>query len=71
MCGCECFISAKSMHSSLLTWFYHCLKNLKDRSHDAQNRGFGEKSRHIFETYKNDVKPHGCNVYNTAADMSM
>ena len=33
MCGCECCISAKSMHSSLLTWRYFCLKHRTDRSH--------------------------------------
>ena len=29
MCGCECCISAKSMHSSLLSWCGHFLKKLK------------------------------------------
>ena len=27
MCGCECFISAKSLHSSLLSWCDRYLKN--------------------------------------------
>ena len=33
MCGCECCISAKSIHSSLLSWSYRYLKKLKDQSH--------------------------------------
>ena len=26
MCGCECFIDAKSIHSSLIYWYYRYLK---------------------------------------------
>ena len=36
-----------------------------------QNRKSGEISSRIFETYKNAVQPHGCNIYNTAADMAV
>ena len=32
MCGCECCISAKSIHSSLLSWRARYLKKLKDKS---------------------------------------
>ena len=32
MCGCECCISAKSIHSSLLYWCDRYLKKLKDKS---------------------------------------
>ena len=42
MCGCECCICAKLMHSSLLTRRDRRLKHLKDRSHNAQNRISGE-----------------------------
>ena len=70
MYGCDCCIHAKSMHSSLLT---HCvcrLNHLKYISHNAQNIRSGEISSNIFTTYKNSVQPHGCNIYNTAADMT-
>ena len=29
----------------------------------------GEKSHHIYETYKNTVMPHGCHIYSKASDM--
>ena len=32
MCGCECCIFAKSIHSSLLSWSDRYLKKLKDRN---------------------------------------
>ena len=35
-------ISDKSMHSSLLSWGNFCLKYLKDRCHNAQNRRSGK-----------------------------
>ena len=71
MCGCECCISSKSMHSYLLTWRDHRLKQLKDKNHNAQNRRSGEISSRIFETYNNAVGPHGFHIYNTDADMEM
>ena len=71
MCSCECCISSKIMHYSLLTWRDCRLKHLKDRSQNAQNRSSGEISSHTFETYKNDVRPHGFHIYNTAADMAI
>ena len=43
MCGCEYCISAKSMHSSLLSWRYSYLKKLKDLIQNAQNRRSREK----------------------------
>ena len=64
-------MSAKIIHSSLLTWRNCCLKHLKYRIHNAQNRRSGEISSCIFETYNNAVQPHGCHIYNTAADMTM
>ena len=71
MCGCECCISAKIMHSSLLTWRYFHMKQLKDRSHNTQNRRSGQIASRIFETYNNNVRPYGCNIQNTAAGMDM
>ena len=62
MCGCECCISSKSIHSPMLTWRYFCLKHHKDRSENAQNRRSGKISSRIFETYKNTVRPYGCYI---------
>ena len=59
------------MNSSLLTWQDHRLKYTKDRIHNAQNRRSGEIPSRIFETDNNSVQPHGCNIYNNAADMAM
>ena len=50
MCGCECSISAKSIHSSLLSWHDKYLKKLKDQSQNAQSRRSGEKAHHIYKT---------------------
>ena len=63
MCGCECCIFAKSIHSSLLSWRDRYLKKLKDRRQNAQSRRSGEKSHHIYETYKNTVITHGRHIY--------
>ena len=52
MCGCECCISDKSIHSSFLSWRDTHLKNLKDEIQNYQSRRSGEKSHHIFTTYK-------------------
>ena len=62
MYGCECLIYSYSMHMYLLTWRYRHIKKLKDRSQNAQNRKSGELSSHLFETYKNSVRPHGCYI---------
>ena len=52
MCGCERCIYEKNMHSYLLTWHDHHLKQLKYRSQNAQNRRSGEISSRISEIYK-------------------
>ena len=70
MCGFECCIYAKSIHSSLLSWRDSYLKKLKDKSQNAQIRRSGEKSHHIYDTYKNTVMPHGCHIYAKASDMA-
>ena len=41
ICGCECCISAKSIHSSLLSWRDRHLKKLMDKSQNAQSRSSG------------------------------
>ena len=52
ICSCECSISVKSIHSSLLTWSDCRLKHLKDRSNNAKNRRSGKLSSRLNETYK-------------------
>ena len=71
MCGCECCISAKTIHSSLLSWRYRYLKKLKYLSQNSQNRRYDEMDNHLFETYKNSVIPHGLHIYETSSDMAM
>ena len=70
MCGCECCISAKILHSSLLSWRDRYLKKLKDQIQNAQNRSSGEKAHHIYTTYKNTVIPHGSHIYAKASYMA-
>ena len=43
VCGCECCISYKSIHSSLLSWHDRYLKKLKYQIQNSQNRRCGEK----------------------------
>ena len=37
MCGCEYFISDKTIHSSLLSWRDRYFKKIKDQSHDSND----------------------------------
>ena len=69
MCGCECCIYAKSVHSPLLFWRDRYLKKLKYQSLNAQSRRSGEKAHHLYETYKNTVMTHGPHIYANAYDM--
>ena len=59
MCGCECLISAKSIHSLLLYWRDMYLKKITEQNQNSQIRRSGEESHHIYETYKNTVMPYG------------
>ena len=70
MCGCEFFIPAKSIHSSLLSWCDRHLKKLKDQIQNAQSSSSGEKAHHIYTTYKNTVMPHGSHIYAKSSDIS-
>ena len=70
MCDCECCISAKIIHSLLLSWRYRYLEKLKDQSKNSQNRRSRGKANRIYETYKNTVMPHGCHIYAKASDMA-
>ena len=63
MYGCECFIYAKSIHSSLLSWRDRYLKKLKDKSQNAQSRRSGEKTHHMYTIYKNTVILHERYIY--------
>ena len=67
MCGCECCIYAKSIHSLLLSWRDRYLK-LKDKSQNDQIRRSSEKTDHISETYKNTMMPHGRHIYAKSSD---
>ena len=71
MCGCECYIFAKGIHSSLLSWCDRYLRKLNNISQSVQNRRSGENSNHLFDIYINSVMPHGLHIYATAADMAM
>ena len=62
MCDCDCCISAKCIHSSMLTCRDFRLKHLKDRSHNVQNIRSSEISSRIFVTYRNAVQPHGYHI---------
>ena len=69
MCGCECYISDKSIHSSLLSWNDRYLKKLKDQIQYSQSRRSSEKSNSIYDTYKNTVMPHGRHISAKASGM--
>ena len=69
MCGCECCTSAKSMHSSLISWCDRYFKKLKDLIQNSQNRRSGGKANCIYETYKNTVMPHRRHICAKAYDM--
>ena len=68
ICGCECCISAKSIHSSLISWRDRYLKKLKNKRQNDQGRRSGEKEHHIYETYINTVITHGRHIYAKASD---
>ena len=63
MCGCEYCISAKSIHSSLLSWRDRYLKKLKDQIQNAQSRRSGERAHQIYTTYISTLIPHGSHIY--------
>ena len=71
MCGCEFWMSAKSMHPSLLSWWDNLLKKFKDKSCNEKNRRPGEMANHVYVTYKNSVMPRGKHMFQTASDMAM
>ena len=68
ICGCECCISTKGIHASLISWRDRYLKKLKDKSQNAQSRRSYEKSHLIYEIYENTVMPHGRHIYAKTSD---
>ena len=62
MCGCECCISAKSMHSSLLEWRDRYLKNSRISEKMLKTEGQEKNKISTNETYKNTVMPHGRHI---------
>ena len=71
MCGCECFINAKSMHSYLLSWWDRYLNKLKYQRQNEQNIRYGEINNRLFDTYKNSVISYVCHIYQTSYAMAM
>ena len=69
MCGYECCISSKSIHSSLLSWSGWYITKTKYNIWNYQNRMSGEKSNSIYETYKNIIIPHWRHIYAKAYDI--
>ena len=53
ICGCECCISSKIIHSLLLSWRDCYMKNIKDIIQNEQNRRSGEMNNDLFEHIKN------------------
>ena len=45
------------------------IEQLKDQIQNSQIRRSGEKSHHIYETYKNIMIPHGRHIYAKASDI--
>ena len=54
----------------MISWRDRYLKKIKDKSQNAQIRRSGEKSHHLYITYKNKVMPHGNHVYAKVSDMA-
>ena len=63
VCGCECFISDKGVHSYLLTWRYSYLNKLKYHRLGAQNLISSKITSNRIETYNNAVMPHGSHIH--------
>ena len=58
MCGCECCISTKNMHSSLLLWRDRYLEKPKDLRQNYQNRRSGKNQI----TYMKLIKIQSCHM---------
>ena len=71
MCGCECCISDKIIHSSLLSWHKRYLEKPKYKSCNAQNIISGEMYNCVLDKYRNYFMPHFKNMSQTESDMAM
>ena len=54
--------------TAILAW--NVFEKLKAKIQNAQSRRSGEKSYHMFKTYKNTMMPHGRHIYAKASDIS-
>ena len=70
MCGCECCISAKSIHSSLLSWRDVYLKNSRIKAKMIEEEGLVRKHITYIQHIKNTVIPHGSHIYAKSSDMA-
>ena len=52
MCGCECYISAKHIHSSLISWCYFYFKKSRIKSKMIKTEGLGGKKIAYMEHIK-------------------
>ena len=71
MCGCECCIYSKSMHSSLLSWRESFFEKTQDQICNSQKIRSGEMSNNLFEIYKHYVTPHRNHMFQTESDIAM
>ena len=47
------------------------IRKIKHQIQNAQNRRSCEIASRIFEIYDDAMRPHCCNIHNTASDMAM
>ena len=69
MRGCEYYISAKTIHASLLYWRNWYLKNPNIKTKIIRTEGLVKNKIRIYETHKNTVMPHGRHIYAKSYDM--
>ena len=69
MCGYECFISSKIVHSSLLSWRDRSYKKAQGSKPKFSKKKVWGKYNLIYEIYKNTVMPHGRHIYAKISDM--
>ena len=69
MCGCECCISEKSIHSSLLSWRDWYFKKPRIKAKILKTEGLGKKKIAYMKNIEKKLMPHGCHIYAKANDM--
>ena len=70
MCGCECCISDKIIHSSLLSWRDRYSKNSNIKSKMIKSEGLMKKHITYMKHIKIIVMPHGRHIYAKAYGMA-